>query len=175
MKKTPFILTFIVLTYLSYGQGEYKEQLQKLSKADSSLLAQTFSEFIKAIELKESRKIKELSLDNINCNLCLTNDLPEDNIIPIDTFINQSYRNFVSSPLYNAIKKNRLQQSIGIVKNFKPKNVPDNFPKDLKLYEVWVQTYLPNEWAKGNEGQSHTFEFIKVDNIFKFYGLSSVP
>lgn len=175
MKRTLLILSFITLTFLSYGQGEYEAQSQKLSKADSSLLAQTFSEFIKAIEQKDTGKIKELSLANINCNFCLTNDLSEDNIIPIDTFINQSYRNFVSSPLYNSIKKNRLHQSVGIIKEFKPKNVPDNFPKDLMLYEVWVQTYLPNEWAQGHEGQTHVFEFIKTNDIFKFFGLSSIP
>ena len=75
MKRTLLILSFITLTFLSYGQGEYEAQSQKLSKADSSLLAQTFSEFIKAIEQKDTGKIKELSLANINCNLCLTNDL----------------------------------------------------------------------------------------------------
>jgi hypothetical protein len=175
MKNILLILLFIVLTKLSYGQSEYEPQLRKLSKADSVVLAETFLEFVKAIELKDERKIIALSLDSINCNLCLTNDHPKDNIIPIETFINQTFRSFVSSQLYKAIKNNRLQLSIGIIKNFKPKNVPFNFPKDLKLYEVWVQTYLPNEWVKGHEGQSHTFEFIKVDGLFKFYGLSSIP
>lgn len=53
--------------------------------------------------------------------------------------------------------------------------VPKTDSQDFRLYEIWVITYVPDEWAKGHEGQSHAFQFLKIKDRFKFYRLTSVP
>ena len=62
-----------------------------------------------------------------------------------------------------------------IIRNHKPKNLPNDYGNDLILYEVWIQTYSPNEWAKGHEGQNNAFQFVKINDKFKLFGLTSIP
>jgi hypothetical protein len=81
----------------------------------------------------------------------------------------------VGSPLYKAIKEKGCTASLQIFKDFKTGNLPKRYPEDLHLYELWIQTYKPNEWTAGHKGQSHAFQFVKVNNKFRFYGVTSIP
>jgi hypothetical protein len=150
-----------------------------MNATDSVELNNVWTDFFKAIENKDTKKIKYLSLEQIDCALCIStdtkNDPPLNYLIPIDTFINQSNRDFINSQLFRAIKKRGIKISEMILVDYKPQNLPKSYGKDFIVYEVWVQTYLPNEWALGHEGQSHSFQFVKINNKFKFYGLTSVP
>ena len=151
---------------------------KKISLKDSVELNKMTNDFIKAIENKETKKIKELSLEQIDCALCIATDYnhpPKDYIVPIDTLINQAYKDFLNSPLFKAIKSRGFRMSEMTIPEYKPRNLPSNYGKDLIVYEAWVQTYKPNEWAEGHEGQSHCFQFVKINNEFKFYGLTSIP
>ncbi len=157
------------------GEMEWK----KISLSDSVELNKVIVEILNAIKNKDTKKIKDNSLEQIDCSLCIPTDYSKgprvDNIIPVDTFINQAYINFINSPLYQAIKKRGFRISEMIIPDFRPRNLPNSYGKDLVVYEAWVQTYLPNEWAKGHEGQSHCFQFVKINNAFRLYGLTSIP
>jgi hypothetical protein len=99
----------------------------------------------------------------------------EGYFVPASVFYLNIAKNFDKSPVYKAmVSRGYLFDSITI-KNFKPKNVPADFPKDLVLYEVWVPTYLSGELSKNSKGASHGFQFVKIKGDFKFYGLTSIP
>jgi len=153
--------------------------LRKSNPSDSIELHKAWTFFLKAIENQDTKKIKETSLKNIDCALCISSDNnnePEiDYIIPVDTFIYQSYKNFMESPVLKAIKTRGVKNSEIHISDYKPRNLPKSYGKNLILFEIVVQTYLPNEWAPGHEGQSHIFQFVKINKEFKFYGLTSIP
>ena len=178
--KSTFIILF--LTYFSsflFGQQESEMEWKKIELTDSIELNKIFSDFIYGIENKDSQKIKKYSLSEIDCDLCIIKDYTiqkkYDDLISINTFINQAYKNFTESPLYRAYEKRGCRFSKMIIPDFNTRNLPNDYGKDLILYEVWIQTYLPNEWAEGHEGQSHSFQFVKIKNEYKFYGISSIP
>jgi hypothetical protein len=152
----------------------------KISKKDSIALDIYWKDFLLAIENKDTSEIRRLSLDEIDCDLCLTIDYEnytpkDDYIIPIDTFLLKNIYDLTESQLWKAIKLNRCHQGLCVFYNFLRRNLPGDYGKDLKLYEIWVQTYKPNEWVEGHEGQSHAFQFVKYKNEFKFYGMTSIP
>jgi len=154
-------------------------ELRKISLTDSIQLNIDVNRFVESINKKEIDQIKRISLELIDCSLCITRDYndgpPSDYIIAIDTFINLAFQDFIDSPLFRAIKTRGFTFSERFIPDIHPRNLPKTYDKDLVIYEAWVQTYEPNEWAIGHEGQSHCFQFVKINGEFKFYGLDSVP
>jgi len=59
--------------------------------------------------------------------------------------------------------------------NFHPPNIKTLKSKALTLYDVMYVTFEPNEIAKGHEGGSEGFEFVKINNQFRLFGLTSIP
>jgi hypothetical protein len=160
------------------GQGKDEMEWRKIGKADSAELSKTWTIFLRALEQQDNKAIKRISLKTISCDLCKDIDAnysPSDDLVSIDTFVNQTNRSFMSSPLHKAIKKRGVTYSILNIPNFQPSNIPKSQSKNLQLFEVWVITYVADEWAKGHEGQSHAFQFVKTEDGFKYYGLTSVP
>jgi hypothetical protein len=170
---------FLILFPLTVaGQGKSEMEWTKIGKADSIQLSKTWTTFLTALENGDDKTIKRMSLDKISCDLCKDIDATystADDLIPIDTFVNQTNRSFLNSQLYKAIKKRGVRYSILIIPNFRPSNVPKSASENLQLFEIWVITYVADEWAKGHEGQSHAFQFIKTGDGFRYYGLTSVP
>lgn len=170
---------FLILFPLTvFGQGKSEMEWTKIGRADSIQLSKAWTTFLTALEKRDNKTIKRISLDNISCGLCKDTDAnysPSDDLIPIDTFVNQTNRSFLNSPLYNAIKKRGVTYSILTIPNFRPSNVPKSDSGNLQIFEIWVITYVADEWAKGHEGQSHAFQFVKTGDSFRFYGLTSVP
>jgi hypothetical protein len=168
------LLLLLPITVVAQQQAETKSR--KIEKADSIQLSKTWTQFLTALEQRDNSTIKKMSLNRISCDLCKDNDPNySDVFVAIDTFINQTNRIFLTSPLYKAIRKRGVGYSILNIADFKPGNIPKSTSKDLRLFEIWVITYVADEWAKGHEGQSHAFQFIKTEHGFKFYGLRSVP
>jgi len=172
-------LSFLVLLPFSLlGQGRKEMEWKRINKSDSLGLRRTWTVFLDALESKQNEIIRENSLHEISCDLCRNPDAaydPTKDFVPIDTFLNQTNRSFLNSPLYKAIKTRDVIFSIRTIPDYHPENVPKTDSQDFRLYEIWVITYLPDEWAKGHEGQSHAFQFLKIKDKFKFYGLTSVP
>lgn len=154
-------------------------EVKKINYSDSLLLDKTWNTFLHAMLKKDDKKLRELSLSRIYCDFCTSPNskatYPGGSIVLIDTFINQIYRDFLGSPLFKAIAKGRCHYSGELIPDYKPGNLPDNYGRDLYLFDVWIRTYLPGEWAKGHEGQSHAFQFVKIKGKYKFFGMTSIP
>lgn len=172
-------LSFLVLLPFSLlGQGGKEMEWKRINRWDSLGLNRTWTAFLGALESKQNEIIRDISLEEISCALCRNPDAaydPSDGFVPIDTFLNQTNRSFLNSPLHKAIKTRGVRFLILTIPDYHPENVPTTNSQDFRLYEIWVITYLPDEWVKGHEGQSHAFQFLKTKDSFKFYGLTSVP
>lgn len=172
------LLLLIFLPGQVLSQTNKKMEWKKIEKSDSLKLSRTWKIFLNALEKKDNKTIRKNSLVTIFCDPCQEIDgdyLPSDNLVPIDSFLNRTNKSFLNSPLHIAIKKRGVKFSILKIADFHPRNVPKTEKKDFEVFEIWVQTYVADEWAKGHEGQSHAFRFIKIKHDFKFYGLTSVP
>ena len=172
------MIFLLLFSYLTLYAQEDEMQFLNMNKSDSIQLLKTMNEFVKAIETKNSQILKQLSLSQIDCSFCIDIDSMDnypDNIVPIEAFINMALSNFINSPLHKAFKKNRIRAYTLKIRNYKPRNLPKKYGEHFTRFNVTIQTYLQDEWVKGHEGQSHTFEFIKIDGKYKFYGLSSIP
>ena len=84
--------------------------------------------------------------------------------------INKKSLNKIESPVFviagekDVIKREHTEMIAKEIPNAK-----------LKIYEVWVDTYLAGEWSKGHPGTIHSFQFVKINGKFTFYGLTSLP
>jgi hypothetical protein len=145
---------------------------QQKSAAVWDELDKTFIAFIKALENKDKAAFTSLSLANVDCAECPGAE-EGGNFVPAEVFYITVAADFTVSPVYKALAKRGYAFNSMILKDFKPSFLPNNYPKDLKVYEVWVHTYKPDELSKGHKGTSHAFQFIKVNGGFKFFGLTS--
>jgi len=178
MRKISTILFFVIFSTVTYGQERRKTELYNLSIQDSLKLETTWNEFINAIGNKDTEKIKEYSLEEIYCDICVIHKSPNlftDYILPIDTFINMAFTELIGSQLWKAIHERPLNFLGTTIPDFWTKNLPESFKPNLTLYEIWIETYRQNEWAEGHEGQNHGFQFVLINDKFKFYGITSVP
>lgn len=173
--KYVFIISSLIIPLLLYSQGN-ETTFPKINKNDSITLSKTFKVFIKALEDNDKSKIRELSLTEIECITCI--ESPEYNeegyFTSIDNFL-QNIQNFNESQIDKAYHTRGFRLMCMNLENFTPRTVPKNNDNNLILYHVWINTYLQDEWAKGHEGVSHAFQFVKIKGEFKFYGLTSIP
>lgn len=176
MKNIALILCMLVIT-IANAQKKAPAKQKTESKKDWDALDITFAGLIKAIEKNDKPAFMANSLKQIDCQDCKGKpDFNEQgSAVTADVFYTDISKNFSTSPVYQAIIKKGYTFSIAVIKDFHPKYLPKDYPKDLKLYEVWVPTYLKNELSKGHPGTSHAFQFIKINGQFKFYGLVSIP
>lgn len=176
------LILLLLLTVASWKTlaQESETTWERVATKDSIELAKYFKKFQKAFDLENHQAIRDLSLTGIDCDLCITSDYdlsepPEDDILPIDTFLLKNVKNILESKMWEALKERGYKLSLHKITNYRTSNLPQNYGGLLELYELWIQTFLPNEWAEGHEGQSHAFQFVKLENQFKFYGITSVP
>jgi len=89
------------------------------------------------------------------------NKLYDDKIyIPIDTFCKQDYPIIFTKEL---ISKLRNSKAGYVVSDF----------NGQKLYEVLITATKPS--VQFPEGALHTFQFVKTNNAYKFWGIDSIP
>jgi hypothetical protein len=166
------LLVILFIPFCSFGQSG-----QTISEKDSIKLFGFLNRFVKAIKEKETEKLKNISMDRIDCISCIADRIPppESYLVPVDTFINQTYRTFEKSRLWDCVRNE--QPMINLLKL----TGKDLEQKELKkkegitIYELFYLTTKPNEIQLGHEGQQTGLQFIKLDNEFKFYGLTTVP
>lgn len=176
MKKIAVVLCLFACC-MSWAQKPTAKSQKTAGEKDWESLDKTFAAFIKTIENNDKPGFMAISLKEVDCIDCAGK--PEFNeqgtAVKADAFFAIITRHFTTSPVYLALVKKGYTFSIAEIKDFKPKSLPKEYPKDLKLYEVWVPTYLKNELSKGHPGASHAFQFVKINGQFKFYGLISIP
>jgi len=80
-----------------------------------------------------------------------------------------------NSKLWSVVKTKKYRLHIEKQTTYNPDFDKTRKGKPIRLFEVWFITWEPNELAKGHEGQSHAFEFVKIGNAIKFYGMTSIP
>lgn len=136
-----------------------------------------FVSLFKTLEAKDHAAFKKLSLPAVDCIDCVGK--PEFNkegyFVTADVFFYNIAGGFTKSAVYKALTTRGYTFSTAVVKGFKPRVMPQDYPEDLTLYEVWVPTYKVDELSKGHPGTSHGFQFVKINGEFKFYGLTSIP
>ena len=174
-------VVFILICNVGFAQKKTaKTQKPSTSVAQKTTsewdeLDKTFIAFIKALETKDDASYTSLSLKEVDCAECPgAGELGDlTHFVPAQVFYITVATDFTVSPVYKALIKRGYAFNSMILKDFKPSFLPQNSAKDLKVYEVWVQTYKPNELSKGHKGTSHAFQFVKVNGAFKFFGLTS--
>jgi len=181
MKHTLIFIVSVMLAIHSIKAQESGDvDWIELSQCDSIDFVNYWNSFVEVIEQKDTSGVRSISLSKIDCDLCVTinweNYVPQDDyIIPIDTLLQKNIEDILKSQLWKAIKMNRIHYGLRVIYDFPRRNLPDGYGRNLYLYEAWIQTFLPDEWVKGHEGQSHAFQFVKIGNVFKFYGMTSIP
>lgn len=186
--KNLIVLFFLVFTGLAFSQTkknttpakkstapENKQAQQKTSEWDA--LDKVFISMIDALVKFDKAKFTSLSLAEVDCVDCVgPMEYGKDGaFVPAAFFFAVIGKNFTDSPVYQAMAKKGYSFSSIVIKDFKPKVMPRDYGNDLKLYEIWVETYRPGEFAKNHKGTSHSFRFVKINGQFKFYGLTSIP
>lgn len=123
--------------------------------------------------------LQNLSLKLVYCDLFENQDDPKtlykDSYLPINTFLKQFFHHMPHSKLWLVVKTKKNHFGIQELQDFHPTNIKHQKTKSLLIYEVWYVTWEPNELQKGHEGQTHAFQFVKIDGNFKFYGMTSIP
>jgi len=170
-----------ILIYIATGLYSKNFNHYKLPYKDSIELVNTWQKFKLSLELKDKNTLRRLSLKTVHCDLSQTPNLNasfEQNVnnsyISFDKFLVQFYHNSSISKLRAAIKTSKYYIGESEM-HIHPPNIYNQKTKSIILYDVSYITIKPNETAKGNEGESEGFEFIKIDGKYKFFGLTSVP
>lgn len=178
MKKLTVLFCLFVVAVASAQNAKSKPAAKSNASAnDWDQLDQTFIKLVDALVTNDKVKFTSLSLREVDCVDCVgpTEYQGGGAFVPAEFFLAVIGKNFTGSPVYQAMAKKGYSFSSIVIKDFKPKVLPRDYPKDLKLYEVWVETYRPNEFSKGHKGTSHSFRFVKINGKFLFYGLTSLP
>ncbi|MDV6166905.1 hypothetical protein R1T16_00605 [Flavobacterium sp. DG1-102-2] len=146
---------------------------KKVSEWDE--LDKTFIAFVAALENKDKAAYTALSLKQVDCAECPGGGEQGSysHFVPAEVFYITVAEDFKKSPVYKALAKRGYAFNTMVLKDFKLSFLPKDTSNDLKVYEVWVQTYKPDELSKGHIGTNHAFQFVKVNGSFKFFGLTS--
>jgi hypothetical protein len=168
------LLVFLLLLIFNDASGQ---GFEKLSYNDSLRLVDAWVKFKKTLENKNLKTLKTLSLRIVDCDIFQTPD-PYHDVSPyisIDTFSKQFFQHMSNSKLWSVVKTKKYRLHVEKQINYSPEFNKKQNGLPILLFEVWFITWEPNELAKGHEGQSHAFEFVKIGNSLKFYGMTSIP
>lgn len=169
---TLLLFVFFVVHVQVNGQEEFELVWEKVSSADSITIDKTWTKFKLAIDEGDTAAVRGLSFRKVDCELC-TKSL--NSVVPIDTFIIGNMNQLLTSPIWKAVHKREYHLSQRTFYNCKLGIVPNSLGQNVEVYEVWIETYKPNEYVEGHEGQNHMFQFVRLNGEFKFHGMSSMP
>jgi len=173
MKKI-FIVCFLIVSAFGWSQ---KTQPKKPAASEWDELDKAFVALFNALQKDDKPAFMALSLQGIDCIGCVREhqSTGDYNFVAAEVFYNTIAPSFIKSPVYKALTTRGYTFGTITLNDYKPVTMPKDSPKDLKIYEVWVPTYLANELSKGHPGSSTGFQFVKIKGKFKFYGLTSIP
>jgi len=180
------ILALVLVTSLGWSQTKTTKNTKPAAKPAKATpaatnewddLDKTFVALVESLQKNDLAAFKAISLPGVDCIACVREHqrTGDYNFVLADVFFETVAPSFNVSPVYKAMVQRGYTFSTMTLEDYKPMTVPRDYPKDLKLYEVWVPTYLANELSKGHPGSSNGFQFIKTNGKFKFYGLVAIP
>lgn len=170
MKKIVFI--FCLLTSLAYAQNPTATAQKSNSEWD--VLDKTFISLVEAFTKGDQVKFIALSLSKVECEQCAEAGEynPSGFFVPAADYFEGASKSFTKSAIYRALAKRGYGFSSVVIKNLKIPGLPAN-SKETRVYDVWVDTYLPNELSKGHPGTRQAFRFVKLNGKFKFYSITA--
>lgn len=142
-----------------------------------------WNDFLRHIENNDLTSFRNMSLSKIRCYDCLSNTEVEDKelskimnsnddwhsliydkliFIEIERFIRNDYQLLFTPSFIEILKKAETRYL---------ERVDDN----ETFIEVLVTTTNPGEVAPNHEGGQTVFQFLKVDEGYRFYGITSIP
>lgn len=144
-----------------------------ISKAESKKLITSWLQFLNAINSRDSQELKRLSLDSVICSVCEGFESQHfyNDVEPIDSFIRSSFKNLKESQLWEKLKSEKFEIHVAKYPDRKPLHfrLPNN--ESLIIYTIGYKMITTFENSKYQ--QYHSFEFVKVNGEFKFYGMRS--
>ena len=169
------ILTILLCIFYVPVFGQAIE-LPKLLQQDSIAVSKAFNTFINALGNRNFETLKYVTLDEVECILCGEFDFQEEGyFVPAADFLHFALKLYSDSNLDKIIQTRGYRILPIQYHNFHPKNLPATYTDNLLLYEVWIQMRVPDEVEKGHEGSSFGFQFVKIENNIKLWGVTSVP
>ncbi len=166
------VIPLLLISQLTLAQAT---AFSKISRRDSVVLVKTWNAFKQALSKKDDLQLRTLSLKTVRCDLFDAEAILAPNYdpyIPISKFLKQFYRD---TKLRMVVSSKHYHLSTDTVENFQPKNIKYQKTRNLITYEIWYVVWEPGELAKGHEGASDAFQFVKIGENFKFYGMTSIP
>lgn len=176
--KVLFVISLLFFTNELWGQ---EKSPKKFYPRDSVEFNKAWETFKQALVSKDINSLHHLSLKKVNCDLFETPDPTatyDESVatnISIDKFIAEFYQDLSKLKLWSVIKTKRYHMAFEDISGVYLPNVKYRKGKPATIYEIWYLTFEPNEIAKGHEGQSEAFQFIKLNGAFKFCGMTSIP
>lgn len=167
-------LVFILCLFTTFAWSQTPPA--KKSAGEWDVLDKTFISLIEALTKANEAKFISVSAKQIECAECAEAGTYTGAGYYVDAydFYDGISKNFTKSAIFKALSARGYGFSAATLKGLKPPYLPASTAKGLKVYDVWVDTYLPNEVAQGHPGTRHTFRFIKVGGKFILFGLSSM-
>jgi len=169
MKPIVLFFLFLLITISSYSQNGVVAF--ELNKKDSLELMKFYKQFKQKFDKKDTRALHRLSLKQVECDLSLV--IRPHNIergihyISIDTFLVKAYKNLAESKFWHIEGYT--------IKYYHPPNLKLKKSEILKIYQVWYDLPGYNQEKENYTGTQYAFEFVRVNNEFKFFGFTDLP
>ena len=167
-------IVFVFCLFTTFAWSQSTPAKKKVGEWDE--LDKTFISLVEALTKANEGNFISLSAKEIECAECAEAGTYTGAGYYVEAydFYDGISKNFTKSAIFKALSARGYGFTAATLKGLKPPYLPANTAKGLKVYDVWVDTYLPDEVSKGHPGTRHTFRFIKVGSKFIFFGLSSI-
>lgn len=146
----------------------------EISSSQKKLLLNSWKEFLAALASQQSFTLKSMSFDSVICSVCEGFAEPDfyNDKEPIDSFISAAYRNFPGSKPWKVISSGIYSTGMEIRKDSTGEYCgTEQENKLIVYYVVFEDSMLINETAYTLR---HVFEFIKIGDKLKFYGMKTI-
>ena len=156
MKKLLILTCLLIYTHLSYGQS--------ISVSDSLQIRETLKELFRNFESPNYDGFSKISSEVIWCLICDSGRPPNPNSQKIGKkeFYSKNLKN-----ISNSINWERASKSHDI-KLHKENNSSTDITAFITIWER-------GEYAPGHDGAAIGIHFKKIDGVFKFSGIETIP
>jgi hypothetical protein len=163
--------SFFVLAFILIFSQAHTQIKCSIAGEDSAQLHDTWKIFLNAVSQKDPEQLRNISLPMVNC-LQFSHVDSIDGAVPIDTF---STRLFLAEAGYfKKMFSGKYTFDQTLLEDYSGKNLP-GFNDDLDVYDVSFSILSPGEMSPQHEGVNATYQFIKKDGKFIFFGMYTFP
>lgn len=151
-----------------------EEDFINISKKEKNILTNTFYQLITAIRTKNTQQIRRMSFDSIYCSICegIRDDYYDNDLEDIRVYIDSAYQHFPNEEIWGPRDgKYRLSFYATESKVQKPVNFLHKDNDKLIIYELHF--YEQGKLRRNRIQKSHSFKFLKINGMYKFYGMTS--